>query len=213
MHLLRHLQIPVALFPEHFLPDYTTKLKHDHFYSGLPKWFKAMVAYLKASTNEKTYSDYLHTVQEAEKEEVMEPSNCQTEATTSKPKAMSFFLLWKLNNSQPTKSPALWVTHLEEENVDKEECTDSEDPDGIEGVMEEFIVCLARAVKDAQQKEKCCYHCSSLDHFIQDCPLVMASRTDTHLNRKDGTAPKKGAMTPQGKVTTPKMPQDGVPKV
>ena len=40
------------------------------------------------------------------------------------------------------------------------------DPDGIKGVTEEFIVCLARAVKDAQQEEKHCYHCSSPDHFI-----------------------------------------------
>ena len=30
------------------------------------------------------------------------------------------------------------------------------DPDGIEGVTEEFIVCLTRAVKDAQQMEKHC---------------------------------------------------------
>ena len=52
------------------LPDHITELKHDHFYSGLPKWFKVMVAYLKASTNEKTYSDYLWATQEAEKEEI-----------------------------------------------------------------------------------------------------------------------------------------------
>ena len=55
---------------------------------------------------------------------------------------------------------------LEEEDTDKEECTDSKDPDGIDGVIDEFIVCLARAMKDAQQEEKCCYHCSSLEHFI-----------------------------------------------
>ena len=32
-----------------------------------------MVAYLKASINEKMYSNYLHAVMVAEKEEVMEP--------------------------------------------------------------------------------------------------------------------------------------------
>ena len=58
------------------------------------------------------------------------------------------------------------VAHLKEEDADREECADSEDPDGIKGVTEEFIVHLARAVKDAQQEEKHCYHCSSLDHFI-----------------------------------------------
>ena len=91
----------------------------------------------------------------------MEASCSQTAATTSKPKAISFFPLQKLKGSQPTKTPAVQVAHLEEESADKEECADSEDPDGIKDIMEEFIVCLATAVKDAQQEEKCCYHCSS----------------------------------------------------
>ena len=59
VHLLRNLQILVAAFPEHFLPDHVAELKCDHFYGGLPKQLKVMVAYLKASANEKTYSDYL----------------------------------------------------------------------------------------------------------------------------------------------------------
>ena len=83
----------MASFPEHFPPDHVVKLKHDHFYGGLPKWLKAMVAYLKASTNEKTYSDYLWAVRETEKEEVMEPSHSQTADNTSKPKVTSFFPL------------------------------------------------------------------------------------------------------------------------
>ena len=66
--LLRHLQIPMASFPECFLLDCVAELKCDHFYGWLPKWLKVMVAYLKASANEKTYSDYLQAVQEAEKE-------------------------------------------------------------------------------------------------------------------------------------------------
>ena len=125
---------------------------------------------------------------------------------------MSFFPLWKLKGSQPTKTTAVWVAHLEEESTDKEECADSEDPDGIEVITEEFIVCLARAVKDTQQEEKCCYHCSSLDHFIQYSLLVVASTTDLHLTQKEGTALKKGAQTPQGKVTILKVSQDGMPK-
>ena len=98
----------------------------------------------------------------------MKPSHSQTAATTttSKPTAMSFFPLQKLKGSQATKTPAVWVAHLEEEDTDKEECADSEDPEGIEDITEGIIVCLARAVKDAQQEKKCCYHCSSLDHFI-----------------------------------------------
>ena len=81
-------------------------------------------------------------------------------------------------------TPSAQVVHLEKESVDKEKCINSEDPDGIEGITEEFIVHLARAVKDAQQEEKHCYHCSGLDHFIQDCLLVVAFRTDLHLNWK-----------------------------
>ena len=93
VHLLRHLQILAVSFLEHFPPDYIAKLKHDHFYSGLPKWLNAMVAYLKASTNEKTYSDYLWAAREAEKEEAMEPSCSQMADNSTKTKAMSFFPL------------------------------------------------------------------------------------------------------------------------
>ena len=57
--LLRHLQVLAASFPNHFPPNHVAELKEDHFYGGLPKRLKAMVAYLKASPHEKTYSDYL----------------------------------------------------------------------------------------------------------------------------------------------------------
>ena len=112
----------------------------------------------------------------------MEPSCSQTVATARSPKATRFFPLQKLKGSQPTKTHAVRVADLEEEDADREEGTDSKDPDGIEGITKEFIVCLARAVKDAKQEEKC-YHCSSSPHhFIRDCPLVKASRMDLHLN-------------------------------
>ena len=90
---MRHLQVLVASFLEHFPLDHIPELKHDHFYGGLPKWLKAMVAYLKASANEKTYSDYLWAVRKAEKEGVMEPSHSQTADSTGKPQVMSFFPL------------------------------------------------------------------------------------------------------------------------
>ena len=41
----------------------------------------------------------------------------------------------------------------------------NDDPHGIKGVTEEFMVHLARAVKDAQIEEKHCYHCSSPETF------------------------------------------------
>ena len=74
------------------------------------------------------------------------------------------------------------MVHLEQDGTSQEESAKSDDPDGIKGVTEEFIVLLARAVKEAQQDEKHCYHCSSPEHFIHECLLVKASRTATHLN-------------------------------
>ena len=128
------------------------------------------------------------------------------------PKTTRFFSLRKLKGSQPTKTPAVWLAHLEKEAPDDEEATDSEDPDSLDGIMEEFMVCLTRAMKAAQQDEKCCYHCSSPDHFMWDCPLVKSARKELNLNCKEGMVPKKGAPTPLGKVTPPKAPQDGMPK-
>ena len=108
-------------------------------------------------------------------------------------------------------APVCWV-HVEEESI-KKNGVDSEDPDSIEGVTEEFMVHLVRAMKDAQKEEKHCYHCSRLDHFIHDCLLVKVLRMISHLNHEEGMAPKKGAWAPQTKVTTPMMPLEGAPKV
>ena len=65
---------------------------------------------------------------------------------------------------------------LEEEGTDDDEDPESDDPDGIEGVTEEFMVLLARVVKDAQMDEKYCYHCSSPEHFIHNCLLMKTAR-------------------------------------
>ena len=131
----------MASFSECFLQDHIAELKHDHFSGGMPKWFKAMVAYLKPSGNEKIYSDYLRAAWEAEKEEAMEPSYNLPTASANKPWAMSFFPLQKLKGSQPATTPSTWVVHLEEESTNKKECIDSEDLDGIDGIAEEFLVC------------------------------------------------------------------------
>ena len=72
--LSRYLQVLAASFPECFPPDCMAQLKSDCIYGGLPKCLKTMVAYLKASPQEMTYSDYLWAVREAEKEDSMEIS-------------------------------------------------------------------------------------------------------------------------------------------
>ena len=97
------------------------ELKCDHFYSRLPKCLKAMVAYLKASPEEKTYSDYLWATREAEKEDSMELSQSQTTNNTAKPRTTSFFPLQKLKGTQPAlETPTMHLVHLEEENAEKE---------------------------------------------------------------------------------------------
>ena len=75
----------------------------------------------------------------------------QVTDSPSKPRATSFFPLRKLKGSQPfPKKPAICLVQLEEEDANEGEDPESNDPDGIEGVTEEFMVWLARAVKDAQ---------------------------------------------------------------
>ena len=88
-----------------------------------------MVAYLKASAHEKTYSDYLRAAREAEKEEAMEPSCSQTTNKPSKPKAISFFPLQKLKGTQPTKILAVRAPHMEEEGSKDKVGAESKDPD------------------------------------------------------------------------------------
>ena len=96
---------------------------------------------------------------------------------------------------------------LEEEDTDDGEDPESDDLDGIEGVTEEFMVQLARTVKDAQMDEKCCYHCSSPEHFIHNCPLMKTIRDKKQLNGKEGTVMMKGAWTPPTMSSTIKSPQ------
>ena len=97
----------------------------------------------------------------------MEPSCSQTTNKTSKSKVTSFFPLQKLKGTQPTKAPAVRAVHLEEEGSDEEVSAPKvKILMRIEGVTEEFNVCLVRVVKETQKEENQCYHCSSTDHFI-----------------------------------------------
>ena len=103
--------------------------------------------------------------------------------------------------------------HLEEEDAGNNEVQESDDPSRTEGVTEEFKVCLARAGKDAQADEKCCYHCSSPEHFICNCLLVKTSRNKKQLNVKEGMALTKGTWTPPTTTNAAKSPQTEALKV
>ena len=124
-----------------------------------------MVAYLKAGPQVRTYSDYLSATREAEKEDLIKLSRSSRGQPTdgpSKLKTMSFFPLRKLKGSQPfPKKPAVQLAQLDEEGTDDGEDPESKNPDGIKGVTKDFMVWLARAVKDAQMDEKHCYHAAA----------------------------------------------------
>ena len=169
------------------------------------------MAYLKAGPQVRIYSDYFRATREAEKEDLIELSQTSRTQTTegpSKPRTTSFFPLKKLKGSQPfPKKPAAHLAQLEEEDTNDGEVLESNDPDGIEGVTEEFMVWLARAVKDAQMDERHCYHCSSPEHFICNCPLMKTARDKKQLNRKEGKVMMKGAWTPQNAVNRIKSPK------
>ena len=146
------------------------ELKRDFFYGGLPYQLKVMVAYLKAGPQVRTYLDYLRATKEAKKEDSIQlPWGSRTQATNNplKPRATSFFPLRKLKGNQTIlKKPAVCLAHLEEEDASDDEGQESDGPGRFRGVTEVFMVHLARAVKDAQVDEKCCYHCNSPEHFI-----------------------------------------------
>ena len=125
----------------------------------------------------------------------------------SKLRATSFFPLRKLKGSQLfTKKPTIRLAQFEEEGTNNSEDPESDDPDGIEGVTEEFMVRLTRAVKDAQMDEKHCYHCSSPEHFICNCPLMKTAGDKKQLNGKEETATVKGAQTPPKSANATKSP-------
>ena len=213
--LLRHLQVLAASFPDHLPPDHVAELKRDCFYGRLPKQLKAMVACLKASLQVRTYSDYLRAAHEAEKEDSIElPQGLRAQTTDNppKPRTTSFFPLRKLKGNQPLlKKPTVHLAHLEEEDTGDDEDQESDNPGRIKGVTAGFMVHLARAVKDTQADEKCCYHCSSPEHFICNWPLVKTSREKKLLNGKEGMALMKGAWTPLATTSATKSPQMEAP--
>ena len=144
IHLSRHLQILAASFPDCFPPDCVVDLKRDCFYGRLPKQLKVMVAYLKVGPQVRMYSDYLRAAREAEKEdsiELSQSSRIQTADSPSKPRTTTIFPLRKPKGNQPLlKKPTIHLAQPEEEDANYREDSESDDPGGIEGVMEEFMV-------------------------------------------------------------------------
>ena len=217
IHLSRHLQVLSASFPDHFSPR-----SCDGAEEGLLLWQTSQAIDGNGSlpedgTHVRTYSDYLRAAREAEKEDLIElPQSSRTQTADGLPNQglLASSPLRKLKGNQPLlKKPAVCLAHLEEEDVDDGKDPESDDPGGIEGVMEEFMVWLAKAVKDTQADEKCCYHCSSPEHFFCNCLIVKTSRDKKQLNGKEGMASMKGAQTPLTTMSAMKGPQMETPEV
>ena len=101
------------------------------------------------------------------------------------------------------------LAHLKEEDAGDGKGPESDDTGGIEGVTEEFMVQLARVMKDAQADEKCCYHCSSPEHFIGNCPLVRTSRDKRQLKWEGWDGNDEGSPDPSNNDKCHAEPSDG----
>ena len=125
-------------------------------------------------------------------EESMELSHNPCSQVTdgaTRPKTTSFFLLQKFRGNQlVSKMATMCLAHLEEGSPRGEEEDKPKDPDGIDGVMEEFMVHLAWVPTDAEVEERHCYRCCSPEHFIHNCPLVKASKKNAQLDCREGMA-------------------------
>ena len=192
------------------------ELKRDHFYGRLPKQLKSDGSLAEGGPTGENILRLPKGPPGRLRRKIwlscpkLQNQNCWW---PPKPRTTSFFPLRKLKGNQPLpKKPAVPLAHLEEEDVGDGKYPESDDPGGIEGVTEEFMVQLARAVKDAQADEKCCYHCNSPEHFICNCPLVRTSRDKKQLNGKEGMALMKGAWTPPTMMSTMKSPQTEAPE-
>ena len=147
-----------------------------------------------------------------EKEEVMEASQSSVPASMSKLKVTTFFPLQKLKGSQLTITPSTRVCTWKKRVPMRRRVWTVKTQMALKVWQKSSSYHLARAVKDARQMEKHCYHCDRPDHFIHNCPWLEEMTTGSSLNQKEGTVPRKGGWAPQVKVVMPKVPQDGTPK-
>ena len=71
------------------------------------------------------------------------------------------------------------------------------------------MVWLARAVNDAQMDERCCYHCSSPEHFICNCPLMKTARDKKTVKWEGGDSDGEGSPDPSKSNKCHKEPPKG----
>ena len=91
------------------------------------------------------------------------------------------------------------MVQIEEKSANEEESINNENPDGIRGMREDFIVHLARIAKDTQQMEKHCYHCDNPNHFVYDCPQLARKEGRYVFKPERGDGTKERRMSPSRK--------------
>ena len=94
--------------------------------------------------------------------------------------------------------PAVWLAHLEEEATDDEEGTESEDPDGLDGMHSRKRIVPTTAAAQIISSEIVCW---------QNQP-----EKNPILNHKEGMTPKEGSPDPSRKGNSTKVPQDRIAK-
>ena len=105
------------------------------------------------------------------------------------------------------------LVHLEEESARRDKDEGSEDPNSIDGVTEEFMVHLARAVRDNQTEEKCCYHCSSPEPFHPQLTTHEDLEEKYAVKLQGGDGIEEGSLDPSDKNHNTQEPPGEVPKV
>ena len=84
------------------------------------------------------------------------------------------------------------LAHLEEESAEKDEEVESKDPNSIDRITEELMVHLARAMKDTQVEEKCCYHFGALHLWL---PISKNIKSEYAFKLQGGDCTKEGSLS------------------
>ena len=79
----------------------------------------------------------------------------------------------------------------------------------LKELQKSLMVCLGRAVKDNQADEKCCYHCSSLEHFIWQLPTHKDFQGKETVKWQGGDGFNEGSPDPSDNNQCHEEPPDG----
>ena len=99
------------------------------------------------------------------------------------------------------------LANLEQEGARKDKDEGSNDPNRINGVIEEFMVHLARAIKDAKQRRSAAITVVAQNIFTCNCPL-MKTLKKTAVKWQGGDGIKEGSLDPSNNSYHTKEPPE-----